>query len=336
MHLNLFMMKNFKNKCLLGCCLLLVHCLHAQMPGIIQLQKIDDNIQFFQTDGRQWAVAKSGDTVFQGNYDQCLPQFCYLNKRCYLSVQKDGKAGLIDLQKNVIVPFQFNKVEYTGGYDNFVLVWSPDGRCGIWNLQGREVIPPTYYSIVKKERGYFKVQDFDTQKAGLIDSLGQIRLPLEYGGCDVELSPGIWFKASKDMLWALFDLSGKQLTEFRYLNFHCNPYSTDMLFAQKTRRVYDVMDKNGAILPILPVEDFIFFSKVVAVLRNNTWAYLLPDGRQLTEFKYESVDRVFSDYKARKFEKDLGVASPDIVVGKATRDGKTYVITLAGKEILVP
>lgn len=329
-------MRNFKNTCFLGCCLLLIHCLHAQTPEVARVQKLGNDIQFYQTDGRQWAISKSGDTVFQGNYDHCLPQFCYLNKRCYLGVKKDGKAGLIDLQKNVIVPFEFDKVEYTGGYDNFVQVWLPDGRCGIWNLQGREVLPPAYFSIAKKERGYFKVQDFKTKKYGLVDSLGQIRMPLEYDGCDVALSPGIWYMASKNMLYALFDQSGKQLSEFRYLNFHCNPYSNDMLFAQKTGRVYDVLDKNGAVLPILPVEDFIFFNKVVAVGRNHTWAYLLPDGRPLTEFQYESVERVFSDFKARKLEKDLGVAAPDLVVGVATRNGKKYAITLAGKEILIP
>jgi TonB family protein len=294
---------------------------------------LNDSTRFFQAEGRQWIITKKGDSLLWGNYDKCLPQIRFADKRYFFSVAKNGKAGLLDFQKNVVVPLEFDRVEYQGGYDNFVHVWQPDGRCGIWNLQGREVLAPRFYAVTKKERGFFKVQDFETKKAGIVDSLGNIRLPLEYEGCDVQMSPGNYFNASKGMGSALFDPSGKQLTEFAYLNFSCSPYSPELVFAQKTGRKYDVLDKNGTVLPIPAVDGFKFFTHGIQVQRDNSYAFWLPDGRRVTDFNYQEVDRFFSENKARQVEKELGIVAPLAVIGKAVRNGKQVFITNEGKEI---
>lgn len=322
----------------------LTFCTLMILPQLLLAQKqaaetgkwLNDSIQFFQVEGRQWIISKKGDSLFWGDYDQCLPQIRFADKRYFFSVAKNGKAGLIDFQKNVVVPFEFERVEYQGGYDNFVHVWQPDGRCGIWNLQGREVLAPRFFAVTKKERGFFKVQDFETKKVGIVDSLGNIHLPLEYEGCDVQMSPGNYFNASKGMGSALFDPSGKQLTEFGYLNFSCNPYSPELVFAQKPGRKYDVLDKNGAVLPIPPVHSFKFFTHVIQVQRDDVYAFWFPDGRQVTDFKYQEVDRFFSEYKARQIEKELGIVAPVAVIGKAVHNGKQVFITNEGKEMTLP
>jgi len=316
--------------------LLLSQLLPAQKQGSNEGQWLTDSIQFFQAEGRQWVISKKGDSLLWGNYDQCLAQICHTDKQYFFSVWKNGKAGLVNFQKKVLVPLEFDRVEYQGGYDNFVHVWQPDGRCGIWNLQGREVLAPRFYAVTKKERGFFKVQDFETKKVGIVDSLGNIRLPLEYEGCDVQMSPGNYFNASKGMGSALFDPSGKQLTEFAYLNFSCSPFSPELVFAQKTGRKYDVLDKNGTVLPIPAVHSFKFFTNVVQVQRDDVYAFWLPDGRQVTDFKYQEVDRFFSENKARQVEKEMGIVAPLAVIGKAVHNGKQVFITNEGKEISLP
>jgi TonB family protein len=319
------------------CAFLLVsQLLFAQKQGKDNGIWLNDSTQFFNAAGKQWIITKKGDSLFWGDYDKCLPQIRYLDKRYFFSVQKNGKAGLIDFQKNVVVPLEFDRVEYQGGYDNFVHVWRADGRCGIRDLQGREVLAPQFYAVTKKERGFFKVQDFETKKVGIVDSLGKIRLPLEYEGCDVQMSPGNYFTASKGMGSALFDPSGKQLTEFAYLNFSCSPFSPELVFAQKTGRKYDVLDKNGTVLPIQAVHSFKFFTNVIQVQRDDVYAFWLPDGRQVTDFKYQEVDRSFSEYKARQIEKELGIVAPVAVIGKAVHNGKQVFITNEGKEISLP
>jgi TonB family protein len=319
------------------CAFLLVsQLLYAQKQGKDNGVWLNDSTQFFNAAGKQWIITKKGDSLFWGDYDKCLPQIRYADKRYFFGVQKNGKAGLIDFQKNVVVPLEFDRVEYQGGYDNFVHVWRTDGRCGIRDLQGREVLAPQFYAVTKKERGFFKVQDFETKKVGIVDSLGNIRLPLEYEGCDVQMSPGNYFNASKGMGSALFDPSGKQLTEFAYLNFSCSPFSPELVFAQKTGRKYDVLDKNGTVLPIQAVHSFKFFTNVIQVQRDDVYAFWLPDGRQVTDFKYQEVDRSFSEYKARQIEKELGIVAPVAVIGKAVHNGKQVFITNEGKEIPLP
>ncbi len=313
--------------------LLLSQLLPAQEQGSNEGQWLNDSIQFFQAEGRQWVISKKGDSLLWGNYDQCLAQICHTDKQYFFSVWKNGNAGLVNYQKKVLVPLEFDRVEYQGGYDNFVHVWQPDGRCGIWNLQGREVLAPQFYAVTKKERGFFKVQDFETKKVGIVDSLGNIRLPLEYEGCDVQMSPGNYFNASKGMGSALFDPSGKQLTEFAYLNFSCSPFSPELVFAQKTGRKYDVLDKNGTVMPIPAVHSFKFFTHVIQVQRDDVYAFWLPDGRQVTDFKYQEVDRFFSENKARQVEKEMGIVAPLAVIGKAVHNGKQVFITNEGKEI---
>jgi len=316
--------------------LLLAQLLHAQNQSTVNGQWLNDSTRFFHAEGRQWATTKKGDSLVWGDYDQCVPQIRHSDKQYFFSVQKNGKAGLVDFQKNVVVPLEFDRVEYQGGYDNFVHVWRTDGRCGIWNLQGREVLVPQFAAITKKERGFFKVQDIETQKVGIVDSLGNIRLPLEYTGCDVRMSPGNYFTASQGMGQALFDPSGKQLTEFAYLTFSCSPYSPELVFAQKTGRKYDVLDENGTVLPIPAVDGFKFFTHVTQVQRADAYAFWLPDGRQVTDFSYQEVDRLFSENKARQVEKELGIVAPVTVIGKAARNGKPVFVTNEGKEIPVP
>ena len=190
--------------------------------------------------------------------------------------------------------------------------------------------------MIKKESGFFKVQDVESKKVGIVDSLGNIRLPLEYTGCEIKMSPGNYFTATKGMGYALFDPSGKQLTAFDYLSFSCSPYASEFVFAQKTGRKYDVLDKNGAVLPIAAVDGFKFFTNVIQVQRGGAYAFWLPDGKQATDFKYQEVDRFFSDFKARKAEKELGIVAPVVLIGKALYNGKQVFITNDGKEIPMP
>jgi len=67
-----------------------------------------------------------------------------------------------------------------------------------------------------------------------------------------------------------------------------------------------------------------------------SYAFWLPDGRQATDFKYQEVDRFFSENKARQVEKELGIVAPVAVIGKAVRNGKQVFITNEGKEIPLP
>jgi len=105
----------------------------------------------------------------------------------------DTKWGLIDIKGNVILPFEYDKVDY----DNWSLkenghaIVTKDGRAGLVNADGKLVIPCTYETIrtsgayiaefIDDEEPVIAELINDSGKTGIAEiKTGKILLPVEY------------------------------------------------------------------------------------------------------------------------------------------------------------
>lgn len=126
---------------------------------------------------------------------------------------KKHKYGIIDIDQNVLVPFEYDDIYPLGinGYypssGNYVyensdnasgyLVTEKGGLSGIMTESLQTVIPPKYYELGYLGNGYFNVSDthnkdagglfnyfYNDNKFGVCDSTGRLIIPIQYDGID--------------------------------------------------------------------------------------------------------------------------------------------------------
>ena len=87
-----------------------------------------------------------------------------------LKVQKDGKYGLIDFSGKEILPLEYEEISAVKGIENAFLI-KKDGKYGIANDEGKIILNTTYTEITnlgKDDKAGYIVKD-DSGKYGIVD-----------------------------------------------------------------------------------------------------------------------------------------------------------------------
>lgn len=98
-----------------------------------------------------------------------------------LKVQKDGKYGLVNFKGKEILPVEYDNIESILGIKNALKI-KKDGKYGIANNEGKIVIKPQYLEIAqlgKDNKSGYIVED-DNQKYGIVDYSDNVILQCEY------------------------------------------------------------------------------------------------------------------------------------------------------------
>jgi hypothetical protein len=84
---------------------------------------------------------------------------------------KEPKWGLVNLQGEVILPFEYEDIDAFGDtwerIDGAYATVKKNGRWGIVDNMGKEILPCSYRSIAAPVDGYISIQDYDTNKWGV-------------------------------------------------------------------------------------------------------------------------------------------------------------------------
>ena len=102
-----------------------------------------------------------------------------------LKVQKDGKYGLINFSGKEIIPTDYEEITAISGVKNSYKI-KKDGKYGIVNNEGNIVVEPKYADIDtlgKDNKSGFIVKD-ETGKYGLIDYSNNQVLEIKYDGIE--------------------------------------------------------------------------------------------------------------------------------------------------------
>lgn len=98
-----------------------------------------------------------------------------------LKVKKDGKYGLIDLKGKEILPIEYDDIQATLGVKNSLKI-QKDGKYGVANIEGKVVIKPEYADILQlgedNKSGY--IVKNDNGKYGIVDYSDTPVLQCEY------------------------------------------------------------------------------------------------------------------------------------------------------------
>lgn len=244
-----------------------------------------------------------------------------------------GKTGIVDLQNRVLLPFEYHKIHWFK--ENLIHFESEQSLKGLVNFQNQVRVPAVHHSINSTSNpNLFTVRD-ERMKTGMIDSTGNIIVPLQYYSCWVlENLECIKCKAVQGH-YALWDVQGKQLSKEIYEEIHGKRAVPKVLVAQlPDTKKWQILDRQGQVRCPELVDDYNFFPWGLAGTKGGLAAIFDLSGRQVTDFAYKNVNRAFDTVEAaEKRARALGLPEGTRLVCYATNSaGKLVYIDDAGKE----
>lgn len=167
------------------------------------------------------------------------------------------KFGIIDGFNRLVLPFEYDKIEINHGYKHLTV--EKDGKVGILNFKIKTIVPMEYEQVKKSNRIFWAVTQ--NGKTGLLQD-GKIIMPLEYKyinphilPCQKDKTTPTFFIASKgDNSIGLLDQKSLPVLSFEYQNirpmlpirgFTKPGDDCSYLFAVLKNEEWKVFDKEG-------------------------------------------------------------------------------------------
>lgn len=170
------------------------------------------------------------------------------------AVMKDGKIGFINDQNDVVIPFQFDYTDkcrmYDFGYvfhNGYCAMTDADGNLGLIDKNGNWVVEPAYDEIWAPHKSGYRVIVKDS-KHGILDSIGAIVYPAEYGYISIIPDGFVLNKGGKK--WQV-DFDGNTVQPFMFDNTYYLKYPVgynecgEIQYAFAEFVKYEVMNSYG-------------------------------------------------------------------------------------------
>ncbi len=147
--------------------------------------------------------------VIPAVYDRAYPFY-----KGVAPVKRDLRYGLIDQKGNIVAPFKYHSIGHWGTLDDTMVAVQRNGKSGILNLKGIEIIPPKYdaYRSIANTRGLYVVT-LNKKEGFFLAGKGEIS-PLKFDKI-TEPKEGVMI-LKEDSLYGLADLSGNIIAPPRY------------------------------------------------------------------------------------------------------------------------
>jgi len=301
-----------------------------------QVIHVNDSVLIFNHPYKQVVVEVLSQQEIRemGTFD--YEQFAPLgspNPKIFSAKVKDGKTGILDINNRVLLPFEYHKIHWQRG--NLVNFESEQSLQGLVNFQNELRAPAVYpYLNSTTNPNLFGVRDA-RGKLGMIDSTGNIIVPLQYYSCWVlENLECIKCKTVQGH-YALRDASGKQLSEEIYEEIHGNKMVPNVFVGKlPDSQKWQVIDRQGQVISREPVDDYYFFPFGFKCSKAGLSAIFDMSGRQVTDFAYQNVNSGFDTVEAaEKRARALGLPEGTRLVCYATNAaGKQVYIDDTGRE----
>lgn len=208
-----------------------------------------------------------------------------------LKVQKDGKYGLIDLTGKEVLPCEYESITIVAGVKNSIKI-EKDGKYGLVTTEGTTILEPIYTNILNfgedYKNGYIVVNS--DKKYGVVDYLGKQLLEAKY-----EKVEQIYGKDSYVIVEAgkqkLVNASGEVLLESGYDSIkQILGYTTQGIVFVKDNK-YGVMSTTGDILIPNEYDDIKEIKdKTFVAKKADKYGIINLQNETKVEFNYTSIN----------------------------------------------
>lgn len=188
------------------------------------------------------------------------------------------------------------------------LRYSIDGKLGLINIRGEQVLAPVYKRIFDFNDGYAKVLKdstrFGDNQYGVVDTAGREVIRCMYDGIGEFSDDRIM--AFAEQKYGYLDEKGRVVIPFEY--DEGNSFQDHMAIVAKARH-YGVIDTFGRIVLPFEYDDIKYLgASVFAVFRNGKWVIIDKAKHQLGSAEYDSVGKSYANkYIAVSVNRKWGV-----------------------------
>jgi hypothetical protein len=241
-------------------------------------------------------------------------------------VQKDGKYGLLDYNKKIILDFKYDELTYKRHYQKFIIT-KRDGKFGIYFTNGKNFVPEEFISI--KESDYLR-PCFEMQKNGkyyFAEPKSKRMIPLSFSTFNVRMLKNQYLQFDKE--WILMDSTGNILCKSKneiYEMVNQNRFLTTRWNNGYFRQIEDangnpIIEKNYYYLNKLNENVLMGWCDPEIIdhsgINKPTKAVLLDtDGNQICDEEFDSFEKIDNHFL------------------RAYKNGKMFLINERGKIII--
>lgn len=257
-------------------------------------------------------MSRNGKEILPNKYD-----FVDFTSKGLIRVNLDGKWGVLDTLKNIIIPFKYDLIWGSSrGYKVEI-----DKKQGYIDYNGKEIIPIQYQSAYETEDGRIKVKLND--KYGFIDWSGREIIPIKYDR--IEELRGNFLKVTLNRRMGVIDKEGREMIP----PIHEWVWMDSEGFTRYGPLVgkMELIDSTGLKVLDKKYRDIYDFEGGVAMVKSadNKYGYVDKNGVEIVPPIY---------VKAESFSEGLaitGIKGPEIVMGYEIYYGY---INQEGKEVI--
>lgn len=197
-------------------------------------------------DNKMGAVHASGLSLLRPVYDEVFFGNSDGEDDHFFMARKGSKWGLLDMQENLVVPFQYDKIALLKkGYATAIL----NGKAGAITDRNKIAVPFIYEETASAFNDWHLLRVKKDGKYGFVNIAGTVIIPVVYDYVDEDFEKGLSV-ARKGDKWGYLDTKGKVVIPFEYDEafFHFYDNKTKV---RKGITWYEI-DKNGKLLGEIP------------------------------------------------------------------------------------
>lgn len=217
----------------------------------ITIQKKEQKLFYFNyKQGKAWGLLReNGQPVIAVQYDKPLEKVGYIHSdsTAYFIACKDNQFGLIDIDNNIVLPFQYKKIEHTDFYNTIELT-TDEGK-QLYNMAKKQLALNLFYdkSNVTDRYLYLKKNGLET---AVDNHHMQILFPFKYNSIS-GLDDNEHFIVTIEGKTAVVNREDKQVFPYGYdeIQATCKPN----LFVIKKENQYGIVNlKNELVYGMTP------------------------------------------------------------------------------------
>ena len=217
----------------------------------ITIQKKEQKLFYFNyKQGKAWGLLReNGQPVIAVQYDKPLEKVGYIHSdsTAYFIACKDNQFGLIDIDNNIILPFQYKKIEHTDFYNTIELT-TDEGK-QLYNMAKKQLALNLFYDKSNVTDRYLYLKKNGLETAVDYHHM-QILFPFKYNSIS-GLDDNEHFIVTIEGKTAVVNREDKQVFPYGYdeIQATCKPN----LFVIKKEKQYGIVNlKNELVYGMTP------------------------------------------------------------------------------------
>ena len=227
----------------------------------ITIQKKEQKLFYFNyKQGKAWGLLReNGQPVIAVQYDKPLEKVGYIHSdsTTYFITCKDNQFGLIDIDNNIVLPFQYKKIEHTDFYNTIELT-TDEGK-QLYNMAKKQLALNLFYDKSNVTDRYLYLKKNGLETAVDYHHM-QILFPFKYNSIS-GLDDNEHFIVTIEGKTAVVNREDKQIIPYGYdeIQASCKPN----LFVIRKEKQYGIINlKNELVYGMTPYTIYTYDDRI--------------------------------------------------------------------------